>query len=165
MSPTKDFLAGIACTREACLRKYFSRRSLAAVSKKTCKVCSDTRSFEQMNESGVLELEGSLDELVLPTNLMSSIRMRLAAVQSTKLELLLNLAAVLGGLFSTCTIVPVWRALCAGEGDGGASVAAVPNSLLDTLHKAQRLRSGFAVLYAECISGGANLLPVGPERP
>ena len=54
-------------------------------------------------QEGVYELEGELESCPLPTSLLESIRLRLSAVQESDAPvfLLLQVAAVLGGSFSS----------------------------------------------------------------
>ena len=73
-------------------------------------------------DDGCYELEGELEELRLPRSLQESIRLRLATVeeQDATLLLLLQLAAVMDGMFTIALLTPVWVLLHDGE-------AAVPD--------------------------------------
>ena len=77
------------------------------------------------NEEGNYELEGEIEELALPTSLRESIRLRLATVEEAdaELDLLLQLAAVLGGSFEASIVEPVWALLHEDESQDAASVS------------------------------------------
>ena len=63
-----------------------------------------------MLQEGVYELEGELESCPLPTSLLESIRLRLSAVQESDAPvfLLLQVAAVLGGSFSSPQLQVSW---------------------------------------------------------